>query len=180
RIRDALAQSPEQVRAFLTRPDEAIETLRRTGVDLLERERRLRRLSTPEEDRRLQRERFELEERIRAESDPVTRQRLQAALAALDHQREQRGAILRSANRLDAELTRLLYTLEGLHAQLLRVQSASAPAQAAEGVRWSIESLRNEMDALAEALEEVADVAPRAPASPVRQPDASGHSPPPR
>lgn len=161
-IRAVLERSPESVRAFLSQPEETVEALRRTGMDLLNRERSLRAITSSEEDRRLEDDRRQLLTRIDRENDVVARNRLSAALTALDHQRQQREAILRSANRLDAELTRLVYTLEGLHTQLLRVESAGGPQEAGEGLRWSIESLRNEMEALAEALEEVGAVTPPA------------------
>lgn len=157
RILAAIEHGPATVRAFLTRPRKTIETLRRTGFDLLARERELREAITDEDRRRLDEEREQLARRIATEEDVVTRGRLQAALDALDDQREMYVAIRRNANRLDAEHTRLVYTLEGLYAQILRVRSAGTtrdPAQA-EALRQTVASLRDEVGALADAIEEV-------------------------
>jgi hypothetical protein len=163
RLLEELETAPESVRRFLTRPRETIETLRDTGVDLLRRERELRALVDERDAARLDSERRGLLARIEQESDFVTRGRLEAALAALDQQREQRAAILRSANRLEAEQTRLTYTLEGLLTQVLRVKNAGGHEPGApQALRQSIVSLRDEIGALADALEEV-EVAPTMP-----------------
>lgn len=160
RLLALLERSPESVRAFLTRPRETIEALRRTGLELVAREQELRETISPEETDRLSGERAGLAARIGAEPDPIARRRLEAALRALDHQREQHEAIRRSANRLDAEQMRLIYTLEGLHAQLQRLRSAGPTEPGtSEAIRRSVASLRDELGALAEALEEVDDVA---------------------
>jgi hypothetical protein len=57
------------------------------------------------------------------------------------------------ADRLEAEQTRLLYTLEGLASQFVRLRT-SGSQQGAE-VDTSVAQLRNELDAIADALEEV-------------------------
>lgn len=157
RLLSALEDSPDTVRAFLTRPRRTIEALRRTALDLLRRERQLRALAGDEDMARLLHERARLQKRIDGETDDVARARLMSALEMLDTQRTERDRILRSANRLDAELTRLTYTLESLLTQVQRVKSAGVAHEpgAADSLRQSVEGLRNEMSALADALEEL-------------------------
>jgi hypothetical protein len=76
---------------------------------------------------------------------------------ALDEQRKQRAELLIAASRMEAERTRLSYVLESLYTQVLRVRSAdSASAQVAgQGLKKSLESLGDEVGALADALESV-------------------------
>jgi flagellin-like hook-associated protein FlgL len=75
----------------------------------------------------------------------------------LDAQRGQRAELATAASRLEAEHTRLYYTLENLHAQVLRVRSADVASVdvAGLGLRQSLEQLGAEMDAVTEALEDV-------------------------
>src|SRR5690606_37677260 len=89
--------------------------------------------------------------------DQVAKERFAAALSALDQQIAQRRDIARNANRLEAEHTRLLATLEGLHVNVVRLRTADlANADlAGAGVRTSLESLKAEVSALADAAEEV-------------------------
>jgi nitrogen fixation/metabolism regulation signal transduction histidine kinase len=122
------------------------------------REREIRSLTRPEDDARLQSERDSLQRRLTAEQDAVTRQRLGQALEALDQQRNQRAALITAASRLEAERTRLLYTLEGLHTQVLAVRSTAEAGQeqaAAERLRQSLDTLSGEVSAVAGALESV-------------------------
>lgn len=159
RLLAVVKESPESVRAFLTRPEETIETLRKTCLDLRARERALRSLVDPQQLAGLERERLGLAARVELETDPVIRDRLGGALAALEQQRDQHALLVRNANRLEAEQTRLGYTLDGLHAQIVRVQVAGGGEGATDGLRQSIETLRAEVGTLADALDEVnADV----------------------
>jgi chromosome segregation ATPase len=149
---------PAVLREIVQRPEEAVEALR-DGVHALERrEREIRSLTRPEDDARLQSERDSLQRRLTAEQDAVTRQRLGQALEALDQQRNQRAALITAASRLEAERTRLLYTLEGLHTQVLAVRSTAEAGQeqaAAERLRQSLDTLSGEVSAVAGALESV-------------------------
>ena len=134
------------------------------------REREIRALARPEDDARLQSERESLQRRLAAEQDQVTRQRLGQALEALDQQRSQRASLLTAASRLEAERTRLLYTLEGLHTQVLAVRSTAEAGQeqaAADRLRQSLDTLSSEVSAVAGALESVQAVD----AGPVSTPD---------
>ena len=150
--------APPVLREMVQRPEEAVQALR-DGVHALERrEREIRALARPEDDARLQSERDSLQRRLAAEQDAVTRQRLGQALEALEQQRSQRASLLTDASRLEAERTRLLYTLEGLHTQVLAVRSTAEAGQeqaAAERLRQSLDTLSSEVSAVAGALESV-------------------------
>jgi len=157
KLKAAVKDAPESVRSFLSKPEETVEALRKTSHDLLIRELSLRALLTPEETARLTRERNALQARVEMEPDEIVRQRLTGALAALDQQRTQHAEVAKSADRLEAERTRLGYTLEGLYAQIMRVRTADAASSelVSAGLRMSLDQLRDEMSALAEAVEDV-------------------------
>lgn len=158
----AVKDAPESIRAFLGKPEKTVEQLRATARQLSSRERALRELVDPADEVRLARERAELGARVSRESDEVVRSRLAAALAALDQQLAQRDAIAKNAARLEAEHLRLAYTLEGLHAQVVRMRAAElAGADVAnEAMQQSVEELRTEVAALADALEQVNAASP--------------------
>jgi hypothetical protein len=83
---------------------------------------------------------------------------------------------------MEAERTRLGYTLENLYTQVLRVRSADARSAevAGTGLRQSVDRLGEEIGALAEALESV-HASPGDPSavSPISAPDeAEGQRPP--
>ena len=153
-----IRSGPAVLREIVQKPEEAVQALR-DGVHALERrEREIRALARPEDDARLQSERDSLQRRLAAEQDAVTRQRLGQALEALEQQRSQRASLLTAASRLEAERTRLLYTLEGLHTQVLAVRSTAEAGQeeaAAERLRQSLDTLSGEVSAVAGALESV-------------------------
>jgi hypothetical protein len=157
RILGELRSAPEAVREIFRKPEDTIAALRGTCRDLTRRDRDLRKFLSGEDDLRLVRERDALQKRIEVEADEVTKLRLSSALAALDAQREQRVELARSAARFDAEHTRIAYTLESLHTQIVRMRSAdSASADVAgAGLRRSLDLLSQEVDALADALEKV-------------------------
>ena len=172
-----IRSGPAVLREIVQRPEETVEALR-DGVHALERrEREIRALSRPEDDARLQSERDSLQRRLAAEQDAVTRQRLGQALEALEQQRSQRASLVTAASRLEAERTRLLYTLEGLHTQVLAVRSTAEAGQeeaAAERLRQSLDTLSSEVSAVAGALESVqaVDAGAALPKPETRPPDA--------
>jgi hypothetical protein len=128
---------------------------------------------------RLARERAELTARINAEKDPIVRQHLGDARAALDRQAAQRSELMTAASRLEAEQMRLHYTLEALYTQVLRVRTADAASAkgAGDGLRESITQLSTELDAVAESLEALqSPVAPLSSEEPTRAPDRSRES----
>jgi DNA repair exonuclease SbcCD ATPase subunit len=171
-----IQSAPPVLRTIVQRPEETVQALRE-GVHALERrEREIRALARPEDDARLQSERESLQRRLAAEQDAVTRQRLGQAVEALDQQRSQRASLLTAASRLEAERTRLLYTLEGLHTQVLAVRSTAEAGQeqaAADRLRQSLDMLSSEVSAVAGALESVqaVDAGPM-PTPELRVPDA--------
>ena len=153
---------PGVLREVVHQPEQTVEGLRKSCHELARRERELRALSPPEEERRLEEERARLAARVEAERDGVVKERLEGALRLLDEQRKQRAELATAASRLEAEHMRLYYTLENLYTQVLRVRSADAAGAdvAGAGLRRSVEQLGLEMDAVAEALEEVHRDAP--------------------
>jgi len=157
RLLAELGQGPSVLREVVHAPERTVEALRRSCHALARRERELRELAKPEAGRELDDERAALARRVEAERDAVVRERLEAALVALDEQRRQRAELGTAADRLEAEFTRLYYTLEGLLTQVLRVRTADAAGEdvAGLGLRQSVAQLGAEVDAVADALEEV-------------------------
>ena len=157
RLLAELRTAPESAREIFRNPEATVQSLRATCRDLTRRERELRSFLSPSEDTRLTREREALAARVEAETDEVAKLRLASALAALDQQRQQRAELAKSANRFEAEHTRIGYTLESLYTQVVRMRSADASSVdvAGAGLRQSLENLTAEVDALADALERV-------------------------
>jgi hypothetical protein len=157
RLRQSFQNGPAVLLEVVQQPERTVEALQRGCHELLRREAELRALHSPEDVRRLEAERVALAARVDKEQDTVARERLTAALALLDAQRAQRRELGTAADRLEAEYTRLYYTLENLHAQVLRARSADALAaeSSAAELRQSLQRLGDEVDAVSEALEEV-------------------------
>ena len=155
KILAAIKDGPAAVREIVTRPEETLKALSATCQELARREKELRAAITEDDERRLRSEREGLSARVAEEKDAVVRQRRQSALQALDAQLAQRSELATAASRLEAEGTRILYTLESLHTQVLRARSADAASAdvAGAGLRLSLEQLGNEVDAVASALE---------------------------
>jgi hypothetical protein len=151
-----LRAGPGVLREVVHQPEQTVEGLRKSCHELVRRERELRELSSPEDERRLEEERARVAARVESERDAVVKERLEGALKLLDEQRRQRAELATAASRLEAEHMRLYYTLENLYTQVLRVRSADAASAdvAGAGLRRSVEQLGQEMDAVAEALEE--------------------------
>lgn len=173
RIEAELRQAPEQVREYLGASDQTVSALRSTCLGLIERERMLRAESSPESLAFLDQEKTEIEKRISAATDDAVRRSLQQAVVAIEDQKRQRGLLGRSADRLDAELTRLVWTLDGMGAQLVRLRTAGLEATRApdQEVLRSMRQLHDEIDAIADALEHVAreEQDAQAPASDARR-----------
>lgn len=174
RIASELQSSPESVRSLLGATAQTASALRSTCMGLLERERVLRAESSPEQLDFLQREKAELDGRIASASDASVRRSLQSAVAAIEEQLRQRALLRTQADRLDAELTRLQWTLDGMATQLVRLRTAGAEASALPPteVLQTMQQLHGEIDAIAEALEHVARGEPE---SPLPEPDARAH-----
>ncbi|EAU69669.1 hypothetical protein STIAU_2946 [Stigmatella aurantiaca DW4/3-1] len=165
-----LRSGPGVLRDVVHQPEQTVEGLRKSCHELARREAELRSLNSPEDERRLEQDRTGLAARVASEQDAVVKERLEKALRLVDEQRKQRSELATSAARLEAEHTRLYYTLEHLYTQVLRVRSADVANAdvASASLRQSVDQLGLEMDAVAEALEEVHGEAPSRPRVPVR------------
>lgn len=159
RLERELLSSPPRVREFLGATSETVSALRRTGHDLLKRERALRREAGSDVIARIEQERARIEARLGSETDEMVRHSLQGAVDAMDDQLRQRAVLKRNADRLDAEFTRLTWTIEGLGAQLVRLRTATAShtdsPQVDADLERSVSRLRDEIDSVACAMEEV-------------------------
>lgn len=154
RLLNDLAKTPENLRSFLGDPDRTVSALRGTCHDLLEREKLMRAEAAPEALERLDEEKKVLTARRDKSTDEAVRRSLDGALAAIDDQRRQRGHLSAIAERLDAEATRLVLTLEAMSSQVVRLSAASAgSAEATPALAQSAAQLQNEIEAVAEALE---------------------------
>jgi chromosome segregation ATPase len=172
RIEDELAQSPASVHEVLGDSSQIAQALRSTCEGLLARERTLRAESTPEALSFLEKEQAELEQRAGSATDARVRASLQSAVAAIAEQRRQRILLRDNADRLDAEVTRLSWTLDAMATQLVRLRTAGESVQAppAQAMFASVRQLQEEIDAIADALEEVGGGQPtsaRAPSEPL-------------
>jgi carbonic anhydrase/acetyltransferase-like protein (isoleucine patch superfamily) len=155
RLASELRAAPEHVRGFLGATEATVVTLRRTCEDLFRRERALRAEVEPAALLRLEEEKRALEGRLGAETDERLRHSLLGAVLAIDEQRKQREQLRLSAERLQAERMRLVYTLESLSSQFVRLRTAGAEAGSASAVQLEqgVRELGAELDAIAEALE---------------------------
>jgi hypothetical protein len=152
-----LRAGPAVLREVVHSPEQTVEALRKSCHELSRREHELRALSSPEDTRRLADEHATLSSRVETEQDTVVRERLSSALKALGEQQRQRAELATAASRLEAEHTRLYYTLENLYTQVLRARTADSASEdvAGAGLRQSVEQLGTEMEAVTEALEDV-------------------------
>jgi hypothetical protein len=164
RLATELRAAPESVRSFLGASEATIVALRRSCDDLFRREQALRAELDPKALGRLEQDRQALAERLATETDERIRQSLLGAVAALDEQRRQRELLRLGADRLQAERMRLVYTLEGLAAQFVRLRTAGAEAgrASAADLEQGVKALGAELDAIADALEQESQDVPMA------------------
>jgi hypothetical protein len=149
-----LESGPPIVREVVTEPHATIGGLRQACVETAKRERELRRVLASQDESALVSERDALAARVSSERDAIVRDRLSQALRALEQQLANRAELATAATRLEAENTRILYTLENLHMQLLRARSTDVGAPELGGkLRESLRDLGTQIDAVAEALE---------------------------
>jgi hypothetical protein len=157
RLEAELSKSPDAVREFLRPSGGTIAELRRAYHALLRREQALRVEAAPDSLSTLEKERAAIALKINSTLDPSVRRSLESAVAAIDDQRRQREAMARQADRLDAEMTRLLWTLDAMGAQLARARTAGAELNAADqGLGSSVKQLHDQISAIADALEGIA------------------------
>jgi hypothetical protein len=149
-----LESGPPIVREVVTHPQATIGGLRQACLETARRERELRSVLAAQDDAGLVAERDALAARVSHEQDGIVRERLGQALTALGQQLAHRAELTTAASRLEAENTRILYTLENLHMQLLRARSTDIGAPELGGkLRDSLRELGTQIDAVAEALE---------------------------
>jgi hypothetical protein len=149
-----LESGPPIVREVVTEPKATIGGLRQACIETARRERELRSVLAAQDEAGLLAERDALTARVANERDAIVRDRLGQALAALQQQLAHRAELTTAATRLEAENTRILYTLENLHMQLLRARSTDIGAPELGGkLRDSLRELGTQIDAVAEALE---------------------------
>ena len=149
-----LESGPPIVREVVTEPRTTIAGLRQACLETARRERELRSVLAAQDESALVAERDALAARLSNEHDAIVRDRLGQALAALEQQLVHRAALATAATRLEAENTRILYTLENVHMQLLRARSTDIGAPELGGkLRDSLRELGSQIEAVAEALE---------------------------
>ena len=149
-----LESGPPIVREVVTEPRATIAGLRQACLETARRERELRSVLAAQDESVLVAERDGLAARLSNEQDAIVRDRLGQALAALEQQLVHRAALATAATRLEAENTRILYTLENVHMQLLRARSTDMGAPELGGkLRDSLRELGTQIEAVAEALE---------------------------
>jgi hypothetical protein len=134
-----------------------LSSLRRTCLDLLAREQALRAEASPEALLRLDQEKAAIEARLAQASDEQVRRSLSGAVTAIAAQREQRKLLQNNADRLEAELTRLVWTMDGMGTELLRVRTAGAELYqgSTSEIAQSVQQLQDEINNIAQALEEL-------------------------
>jgi hypothetical protein len=165
KLLEEIKKGPAVLREVVRRPEESVRGLRDAIHGLARREAEVRGLVTPADGERLQRERADLVSRRDGSADPVTRERWEGALAALDAQLQHREKLRTQAARLEAERVRLGYTLENLYTQVLAVRGSAASDEAGTQLKQSVEQLGDEISAVAGALESMQAVDP-GPAAP--------------
>jgi hypothetical protein len=149
-----LESGPPIVREVVTQPHATIGGLRQACLEIARRERELRNVLATQEEATLVADRDGLITRLSNEHDEIVRDRLGQALRALEQQLAHRAELATAATRLEAENTRILYTLENLRMQILRARSTDIGAPELGGkLRESLRELGTEIDAVAEALE---------------------------
>jgi chromosome segregation ATPase len=156
RLEEEYTRAPEPVRAMFGEARATLKNLRRTCLELVARERGMRAEASPEAMARLDQEKATIEARLAQASDEQVRQSLSGAVKAIAAQQEQRKQLEKNADRLEAELTRLIWTVDGMGTELVRVRTAGAElykGSTAE-LAQSVEQLKNEIDNIAQALEE--------------------------
>ena len=157
RLEDEYGRAPEPVRAMFGETRATLANLRRTCLDLAARERALRAEASPEAFARLDQEKAALEARLAQASDEQVKRSLSGAIGAIAAQHDQRKQLQNNADRLEAELTRLIWIMDGMATELVRVRAAGVELYKGSTVEIarSVEQLKDEIDNIAQALEDV-------------------------
>jgi hypothetical protein len=150
---EEIRKGPDVLREVVRKPEESVRGLKDAIHGLAKREAELRALVTNSDGERLQRERADVVARRDSASDPVTRERWEGALQALDAQLQHRETLRTQGARFEAERVRLGYTLENLYTQVLAVRSTAGSDVAGAQLKAGVERLGDEISAVADALE---------------------------
>ena len=160
KLLEEIRKGPAVLREVVRNPEESVRGLRDTIHGLAKREAEVRALVTNADAERLQRERVDVVARRDSASDPVTRERWDGALQALDAQLQHRETLRTQGARLEAERVRLGYTLENLYTQVLAVRSTAGSDVSGAQLKAGVERLGDEISAVADALESMQSVDP--------------------
>jgi hypothetical protein len=169
KLLEEIRKGPAVLREVVRNPEGTVRGLRDTIHGLAKREAEMRALVTSADGERLKAERLDVVARRDSASDPVTRERWEGALQALDAQLAHRETLRTQGARLEAERVRLGYTLENLYTQVLAVRSTAGSNDAGAQLKQGVERLGDEISAVADALESMQAVDP-GPAGPERAP----------
>jgi hypothetical protein len=160
KLLEEIRKGPAVLREVVRNPEETVRGLRDTIHGLAKRESEMRALVTSADGERLKAERLDVVARRDSASDPVTRERWEGALQALDAQLQHRETLRTQGARLEAERVRLGYTLENLYTQVLAVRSTAGSNDAGVQLKQGVERLGDEISAVADALESMQGVDP--------------------
>jgi hypothetical protein len=160
KLLEEIRKGPAVLRDVVRNPEQSVRGLRDAIHALAKREAEVRNLVTPADGERLKGERLELVARRDSASDPVTRERWEGALKALDAQLQHRETLRTQGARFEAERVRLGYTLENLYTQVLAVRSTAGSDEAGAQLKAGVERLGDEISAVADALESMQSVDP--------------------
>jgi len=158
-LKKALNRAPPTVREHLATSQDMVDSLRYLCYRMLGRERELRAETPAKAIATLDDERDALERQLSGVTDEHVKLSLANAVAAITEQKRQRLLMARIADRLDAELTRLLWTIDGMAFQFVRLRAASAAVRSApdaESAR-AMREFQDEINTIADALEEIAE-----------------------
>jgi hypothetical protein len=150
---EEIRKGPDVLREVVRKPEESVRGLKDAIHGLAKREAEVRALVTTADGERLQRERADVVARRDSATDPVTRERWEGALQALDAQLQHRETLRTQGARFEAERVRLGYTLENLYTQVLAVRSTAGSDVAGVQLKAGVERLGDEISAVADALE---------------------------
>ena len=146
-------------RAMLAPSEDRVRGLLRSALLLAEKLQKLEAHLGAEDLEKADREAQTIERRIAEAHDPAARQSFERALA----QHRQKALVIQELRaqreRGDAQLTHIELTLETVSARILRIKSAEAGAmtEGGAGVVASLEALSVEVEAAAEAMDEIAE-----------------------
>ncbi len=154
RLAAVLEESPDVVKSHVGTVMTSVTEMERGAVRLVKRAEDLTRYLATTDREPVQKEMAKLDQKIRAAGDPVTRQQYESALAMRQEQIRALDDIAGAKERLVANLTRMVATLEGLPPKLVRMGALDAQAMDALSGTMSeeIDSINGDIQAFEETL----------------------------